>query len=157
MRASVETGSIAWPCSGTHLSKYMCLRMACHVLEEESFARSLVQPLVCSPAACACQCRTMVTQLIEHERLETTLAKAKELRRFADMCVSLAKKVRHATCTTPATSGGTPLIPPHTRSRLIRGRRAQNAHAGHASVKTKGERDPAHRGGATQAAHSAQD
>lgn len=43
-------------------------------------------------------CRNMVTQLIEHERIETTLAKAKELRRFADSCVTLAKKVRVWVC-----------------------------------------------------------
>lgn len=41
--------------------------------------------------------RNMVTQLIEHERIETTLAKAKELRRFADSCVTLAKKNTQAT------------------------------------------------------------
>ncbi|CCI50312.1 unnamed protein product [Albugo candida] len=36
--------------------------------------------------------RTMVTQLIEHERIRTTLPKAKELRRVADQVVTLAKK-----------------------------------------------------------------
>lgn len=36
--------------------------------------------------------RTMVTQLIEHERITTTLPKAKELRRWADKIVGLAKK-----------------------------------------------------------------
>ncbi|GMH32191.1 hypothetical protein BSKO_00025 [Bryopsis sp. KO-2023] len=36
--------------------------------------------------------RTMVTQLIEHERIETTLAKAKELRRIADKVITLGKK-----------------------------------------------------------------
>ena len=36
--------------------------------------------------------RTMVTQLIEHERIHTTLAKAKELRRVADKVVTLGKK-----------------------------------------------------------------
>lgn len=35
--------------------------------------------------------RTMVTQLIEHERIETTVAKAKELRRLADKVVTYAK------------------------------------------------------------------
>lgn len=35
--------------------------------------------------------RTMVTQLIEHERIRTTLPKAKELRRVADQVVTLAK------------------------------------------------------------------
>jgi large subunit ribosomal protein L17 len=36
--------------------------------------------------------RTMVTQLIQHERIQTTLPKAKELRRVADKMVTLAKK-----------------------------------------------------------------
>ncbi|CEG42055.1 ribosomal protein l17 [Plasmopara halstedii] len=36
--------------------------------------------------------RTMVTQLIEHERIRTTLPKAKELRRVADKVVTLAKQ-----------------------------------------------------------------
>ena len=33
----------------------------------------------------------MVAQLVEHERIETTLPKAKELRRLADRAVTLAK------------------------------------------------------------------
>jgi hypothetical protein len=36
----------------------------------------------------------MVTQLISHELIETTHPKAKELSRYADYCVSLAKDVR---------------------------------------------------------------
>eukprot|EP00466_Bigelowiella_natans_P021485 jgi/Bigna1/37639/e_gw1.21.122.1 len=36
--------------------------------------------------------RTQVTQLIQHERIETTLPKAKLLKRFADKMVTLAKK-----------------------------------------------------------------
>ena len=36
--------------------------------------------------------RNMVTSLFEHERIETTLAKAKELRLEADKMVTLAKK-----------------------------------------------------------------
>jgi len=36
--------------------------------------------------------RNMVTSLLEHERIETTLAKAKELRMEADRMVTLAKK-----------------------------------------------------------------
>ncbi|GAQ85464.1 mitochondrial ribosomal protein L17 precursor [Klebsormidium nitens] len=36
--------------------------------------------------------RTMVSQLIEHERIETTVAKAKELRRVADNMVTLGKE-----------------------------------------------------------------
>ncbi len=35
--------------------------------------------------------RNMVTQLIKHERIKTTLQKAKELRRVADKMVTLAK------------------------------------------------------------------
>ena len=34
----------------------------------------------------------MVTQLIEHERIRTTVAKAKEVRRVADKMVTLGKK-----------------------------------------------------------------
>lgn len=49
-------------------------------------------------------CRTMVTQLIEHERLETTHPKAKELSRWADRCVQLAKQVR-STATRRGTNG----------------------------------------------------
>lgn len=44
----------------------------------------------------------MVTQLLEHERIQTTLPKAKELRKVADRVVTYAKKVRGAaaaTCT----------------------------------------------------------
>ena len=36
--------------------------------------------------------RNMVTQLIKHERIETTLPKAKSLRHFADKMVTLAKR-----------------------------------------------------------------
>ncbi|XP_066315351.1 uncharacterized protein [Miscanthus floridulus] len=36
--------------------------------------------------------RTMVSQLVKHERIETTLAKAKEVRRKADQMVQLGKE-----------------------------------------------------------------
>ncbi|PSC75410.1 50S ribosomal L17 [Micractinium conductrix] len=36
--------------------------------------------------------RTMVTQLIKHERIETTVQKAKELRRVADQAITLGKQ-----------------------------------------------------------------
>ncbi|KAF2070278.1 hypothetical protein CYY_008410 [Polysphondylium violaceum] len=36
--------------------------------------------------------RTMVTQLIKNERIKTTLAKAKELRREADKIITIAKR-----------------------------------------------------------------
>ncbi|MED6115535.1 hypothetical protein PIB30_091630 [Stylosanthes scabra] len=36
--------------------------------------------------------RTMVSQLIKHERIETTVAKAKEVRRLADNMVQLGKE-----------------------------------------------------------------
>lgn len=36
--------------------------------------------------------RNMVTSLLEYERIETTLAKAKEVRRVADRMITLAKK-----------------------------------------------------------------
>ena len=38
-------------------------------------------------------CRTMVSQLLRYERIETTVAKAKELRRVADKVVTIAKEV----------------------------------------------------------------
>jgi ribosomal protein L17 len=44
----------------------------------------------------------MVTQLLEHERIQTTLPKAKELRKVADRVVTYAKKVR--ACATTACS-----------------------------------------------------
>lgn len=37
-----------------------------------------------------------MTQLIKNERIETTVQKAKELRRLADKVVSLGKQVRTA-------------------------------------------------------------
>jgi ribosomal protein L17 len=37
----------------------------------------------------------MVTSLIKHERIETTLPKAKELRSIADQMVTLAKNGLH--------------------------------------------------------------
>lgn len=36
--------------------------------------------------------RNMVTDLFRHERIETTLAKAKELRRFAEKLITLGKQ-----------------------------------------------------------------
>ncbi|KAL6011536.1 hypothetical protein ACLOJK_001984 [Asimina triloba] len=36
--------------------------------------------------------RTMVSQLVKHERIETTVAKAKEVRRLADRMVQLGKE-----------------------------------------------------------------
>lgn len=36
--------------------------------------------------------RNQLTSLVEHERIETTLAKAKELRRFADKLIRTAKR-----------------------------------------------------------------
>ena len=38
-------------------------------------------------------CRTMVSQLLVHQRIETTLPKAKELRRVADQVVTISKEV----------------------------------------------------------------
>lgn len=37
-------------------------------------------------------CRNMTTSLIEHERIRTTVMRAKELRRYADQMVTLAKQ-----------------------------------------------------------------
>jgi ribosomal protein L17 len=62
-------------------------------------------------------CRTLVTQLIEHERIQTTLGRAKELRKLADRVVTYAKKVAGgikgtagalelAGCSVPAAMGG---------------------------------------------------
>ena len=39
-----------------------------------------------------CMIANMLKSLIEHERIETTVAKAKELRRHADRMITLAKK-----------------------------------------------------------------
>ena len=36
--------------------------------------------------------RNMTTSLIEHERIRTTVPRAKELRRYADQMVTLAKQ-----------------------------------------------------------------
>ena len=38
-------------------------------------------------------CRTMVGQLLRYERIETTLPRAKELRRLADQVVTIGKEV----------------------------------------------------------------
>lgn len=43
-----------------------------------------------------CLYKTQVTQLIEHERIETTVAKAKELRRNTDKIITLAKRWENA-------------------------------------------------------------
>lgn len=44
-----------------------------------------------------CMLRTMVSQLVKHERIETTVAKAKEVRRKADQMVQLGKEgTQHA-------------------------------------------------------------
>lgn len=40
--------------------------------------------------------RTMVTQLLEHERIITTLPKAKELQRMAEKMITLAKRGQFA-------------------------------------------------------------
>ena len=45
---------------------------------------------------CAALHRTMVSQLVQHERIETTLPRAKELRRLAEKAVTLGKEVRGA-------------------------------------------------------------
>ena len=36
----------------------------------------------------------MVSQLVRHERIETTVAKAKELRKLADRVITWGKEVR---------------------------------------------------------------
>jgi ribosomal protein L17 len=45
----------------------------------------------------------MVSQLIAHERIETTVQKAKELRRVADRVITLGKEVIHGRLAPPAT------------------------------------------------------
>jgi large subunit ribosomal protein L17 len=45
-----------------------------------------------------------VTQLIEHERIQTTVAKAKELRKVADRVVTYAKKVSSRSSSSPLAS-----------------------------------------------------
>ena len=47
-----------------------------------------------SPCLTALSRRTMVTQLVEKERIRTTLPKALALRRVADKAVGLGKEVR---------------------------------------------------------------
>jgi hypothetical protein len=47
--------------------------------------------------------RTMVTQLLEKERIRTTLAKAKTLQRYAEQIITLGKQVRN-----PQRSAATP-------------------------------------------------
>ena len=42
------------------------------------------------------RCRNMTTSLIEHERIRTTVTRAKELRRYADQMVTLAKQGKGA-------------------------------------------------------------
>ena len=37
--------------------------------------------------------RTMVSQLLVHQRIETTLGRAKELRRLADKVITISKEV----------------------------------------------------------------
>lgn len=67
---------------------YSLIMAYCQVLQKHAIKRlpSLVYLI-------SRVCRTMVTQLIQHERIETTLPKAKELSRYADSCITLAKKV----------------------------------------------------------------
>lgn len=60
-------------------------------------------PSACRPGSTehhlpAPPCRTLVSQLIKHERIETTVQKAKELRRLADQVVTLGKEVRRRGC-----------------------------------------------------------
>lgn len=45
---------------------------------------------------CTAAFRTMVSQLLRYERIETTVAKAKELRRIADKVVTIAKEASAA-------------------------------------------------------------
>ncbi len=42
--------------------------------------------------------RTMVNQLIQHQRIRTTLAKAKEIKPLADKMVTLGKRVSARSC-----------------------------------------------------------
>mmetsp|Transcript_20737 Transcript_20737/g.43398 ORF Transcript_20737/g.43398 Transcript_20737/m.43398 type:complete len:210 (+) Transcript_20737:260-889(+) len=53
--------------------------------------------------------RNMVSSLIEHERIVTTEAKAKELRHLADQMITLAKKgqPQQTTASTPTTASST--------------------------------------------------
>ncbi len=52
--------------------------------------------------------RNMVTSLIEHDRIRTTLPKAKELKRIADKAVTWAKKGARTGCR----AGGRACAPP---------------------------------------------
>ena len=49
--------------------------------------------LTCEDDGVISAARTMVTQLIRHERIETTVEKAKELRKVADKVITYGKEV----------------------------------------------------------------
>jgi len=84
-----------------------CFHMACRTLRALAWGGL---PCMC-PCACAhahasalthpvpCHARrTMVTQLLQHERICTTLPKAQALQRYADRVITLGKRVRVRGC-----------------------------------------------------------
>ncbi len=90
----------------------------------------------------------MVSQLLEHERIETTLPKAKELRRVADNMVTLAKEVRVALAPCgPSTLLALPLGQHAVGCNVLCGA------VGDAVRATKSGRRGARRRGAAQAVH----
>ena len=52
--------------------------------------------------------RTMATQLLLHERIETTLPKAKELRKTADKLITMGKQAREGAAGAAPTPRATP-------------------------------------------------
>lgn len=72
----------------------------------------------------------MVSQLIQHERIETTLPKAKELRRVADQVVTLGKEVgRGFGGGRGPAAGGPPRAPPGQGTESERDRACNPPHA----------------------------
>lgn len=59
---------------------------------DDALPRLRLLTLSAGRARLARDCRTMATQLIQHERIRTTLPKAKELRRVVDKLVTLGKR-----------------------------------------------------------------
>ncbi|XP_057736858.1 uncharacterized protein LOC130954138 isoform X1 [Arachis stenosperma] len=54
--------------------------------------------------------RTMVSQLIKHHRIETTVAKAKEVRRLADNMIQLGKQITVKSLQQTTTTRSQPLL-----------------------------------------------
>jgi large subunit ribosomal protein L17 len=64
----------------------------CIVITPQQWLSLSPRPHTSSGACTAAPCRIMVSQLIQHERIETTVQKAKEVRRLADRAVTWGKE-----------------------------------------------------------------